>query len=330
MNYGSRKKGNLQSNIEKFVGDIFELLVCDNVIVREAVRDILASELSVGMQPLLSAKLALAGSDEDPSAESPISDRSTFLIDQAITILRQITERCVNSEDMVGINLNSLLMDYIKYVGRIGKNSSAAIRVKSKLCGLIEVVMSKKEYLKIKFRNRLLETLVEWTSDSLTLIDVQSNSEEELIKARKKFRQLDVACMKAMAALLQQLPLQPSEVLRDGENLAEKRERLFDKYFQFFIKLIKRCRVEEESAGNRQIDKDLVALREQTVAALSNLLTANIDCGLKHSLHVGYHEDPKIRTAFMHVLTNILNQGAEFEGLSDSWMIDKLNKLVEV
>jgi neurofibromin 1 len=73
-----------------------------------------------------------------------------------------------------------------------------------------------------------------------------------------------------------------------------------------------------------------VALREHTVAALSNLLTANIDCGLKHSLHVGHHEDPKIRTAFMRVLTNILNQGAEFEGLSDSWIKDKFNKLVEV
>jgi neurofibromin 1 len=160
---------------------------------------------------------------------------------------------------MVSINVSALVLSYVKYVARLAKNSAAAIRVKSKLCGLIEVIIFKKEYLQIreeiKFRNRLLETFVEWTSDSLTLLDVQNSSEDELLKARKKFRQLDVLCLKAMAALLQQLPLQPPEILLDGENLVEKRERLFDKYFQFFIKLMKRCRVEEALSINRQVDK---------------------------------------------------------------------------
>jgi neurofibromin 1 len=259
LNDESERKQQLQMAIEKFIGEIFELLVCDNVIVREAVRDILANELSVGMQPLLAAKLSLTALTEDSNIEMPLNDKTTFLIDQAITILKQITERCDNNEDMVSINVSALVLSYVKYVARLAKNSAAAIRVKSKLCGLIEVIIFKNEYLQIreeiKFRNRLLETFVEWTSDSLTLLDVQNSSEDELLKARKKFRQLDVLCLKAMAALLQQLPLQPPEILLDGENLVEKRERLFDKYFQFFIKLMKRCRVEEALSINRQVDK---------------------------------------------------------------------------
>jgi hypothetical protein len=74
----------------------------------------------------------------------------------------------------------------------------------------------------------------------------------------------------------------------------------------------------------------LSSLKDYTILALSNLLISNIDVGLKHSLWVGYHEDPKTRTAFMQVLTNILNQGAEFDGLADTYVNDRYQKLVEV
>lgn len=49
---------------------------------------------------------------------------------------------------------------------------------------------------------------------------------------------------------------------------------------------------------------------------MSNLLSANVDVGLKHSLSMGYHEDECTRIAFMHVLSNILRQGTRFTGLS--------------
>lgn len=52
------------------------------------------------------------------------------------------------------------------------------------------------------------------------------------------------------------------------------------------------------------------------IAALSNLLSANLDVGLKLCLSMGYHEDPALRTAFMRLLTNILQQGARFGGLT--------------
>jgi hypothetical protein len=71
-------------------------------------------------------------------------------------------------------------------------------------------------------------------------------------------------------------------------------------------------------------------LKDYTILALSNLLSANVDSGLKYSLSMGYHEDTKTKTAFMQVLTNILNQGTEFEGLAENAMNDRFDKLVEV
>jgi neurofibromin 1 len=69
---------------------------------------------------------------------------------------------------------------------------------------------------------------------------------------------------------------------------------------------------------------------ELAISALSNLLSANIDVGLKHSLGIGYHEDLDIRTAFVKVLCNILIQGTEFNNLSDAAVNEKYDELLGV
>lgn len=66
------------------------------------------------------------------------------------------------------------------------------------------------------------------------------------------------------------------------------------------------------------------------IRALSNLLSANVDVGLKFSLGIGYHEDLEIRTAFMHVLTDILTQGTEFGTLKDNAIQEKYDRLVQL
>ena len=63
---------------------------------------------------------------------------------------------------------------------------------------------------------------------------------------------------------------------------------------------------------------------------MSNMLNANVDSGLKYSLSMGYHEDSKTRTAFMQVLTNILNQGTEFAELDEVSLQDRYTRLVDL
>lgn len=64
---------------------------------------------------------------------------------------------------------------------------------------------------------------------------------------------------------------------------------------------------------------------------MSNLLSANVDIGLKHTLtHGAYNEDLFIRTAFIQVLTNILYQGTEFDALAENVTNSRYEKLVNV
>ena len=57
--------------------------------------------------------------------------------------------------------------------------------------------------------------------------------------------------------------------------------------------------------------------------AMSNLLSANIDSGLMHSIGLGYHKDLQTRAAFMEVLTKILQQGTEFDTLAETVLADR-------
>ena len=49
-------------------------------------------------------------------------------------------------------------------------------------------------------------------------------------------------------------------------------------------------------------------MRDSKVHAMSNMLSANIDSGLMHSIGLGYHEDTQTRATFLEVLTDILRQ----------------------
>lgn len=199
-----------------------------------------------------------------------------------------------------------------------------------------------------KLRNKLLEIIVEWTSDFSLKPDTASQySSFETNQSEKLHRELDLACLNTIVSLLHQLPLQSSDPVHEADSTPIK-SRIFFKYFTFFLKLLNRCRDSEETdnSPNRlrqysemsylngknkeNMSTYLAPLKESTILAMSNLLSANVDAGLKYSLSMGYHDDTQMRTAFMKVLTNILNQGTEFETLAETVMTDRYEKIVDM
>lgn len=143
--------------------------------------------------------------------------------------------------------------------------------------------------------------------------------------------------MEAVAALLKGLPLQPEE--SDRGDLMEAKSALFLKYFTLFMNLLNDC------TDSADAEKDLLnspllpirprfaaaklsALRNATIQAMSNLLSANIDSGLMHSIDLGYNPDLQTRAAFMEVLTQTLIQGTEFDTLAETALTDRYEQLV--
>jgi neurofibromin 1 len=118
----------------------------------------------------------------------------------------------------------------------------------------------------------------------------------------------------------------------------EAKSQLFLKYFTLFMNLLNDCgdanMVSEEKElvrpGRQGQERGKNSLRNATIQAMSNLLSANIDSGLMHSIGLGYHKDLQTRAAFMEVLTKILQQGTEFDTLAENVLADRFDQLVQL
>ncbi|CAG8450213.1 2329_t:CDS:10 [Ambispora leptoticha] len=342
---------NYHSMVEMFVQHMVELLVCDTVYVREIVKETLGADLSPRLYVILFKHLEyIVSKFFDSEGEANCVERYTLFIEQAISVLKLILDRIQDaSENLYSVDFGGLVLSFARYLHRLG-TGHVALRIKVKMCQLCEILMAKKDYITLRqeiiLRNKLLEIIIEWTSDFSVKTDGNQISEITPSKNERLHRDLDQACLKTVHVLLAQLPLQPSDTAHEAD-LSLTKARLFYKYFSFFIKLLNRCRILEaidsgsHSAKNNQdlqmllsrskeYVKDLGPLKDYTILALSNLLSANVDAGLKYSLSMGYHEDTKTRTAFMQVLTNILKQGTEFDGLAENAINDQYARLVEL
>ena len=136
---------------------------------------------------------------------------------------------------------------------------------------------------------------------------------------------LDQAGLKAM------VPLSEGLVLASGadENAASQpiiKSRLFHKHYQHLVRLLERTSIHGDNIVPPTPSFSAATVVRPTAAAtsqaglaidiLSNLLSANIDVGLKQCLSLGYHEDSALRTAFMRLVSNILQRGAGFGRLA--------------
>ncbi|KAI9677299.1 MAG: Ras GTPase activating protein ira2 [Trizodia sp. TS-e1964] len=329
-----------QSLLERFMAQSLELLTCSNVIIREAIRDVLGAELCprlyLQLFRTLEAELAIVldGPSDPASAESRM-----IFAEQAASLLKAIVDRLEDSnESLFSVDFGSLTLNLAHYLNAL-KDDANVLRVKIKICQLCEGVTKKKEMLNlrhdVRIRNHLLEILYEWISRPGSSADDQDAflSNARVDEMHRLHRDLDRACLRALVDLTHRLPLQPPDAQSDAET-SDLKIQLFQSYFNRFFSLLHHEGAPMDQRKDTAVGsigrEESSSTRELAIAALSNLLSANIDVGLKHSLGMGYHDDVPIRTAFLHVLCNILIQGTQFESLSSSAMSEKYDVLLEL
>ncbi|CAH1800649.1 unnamed protein product [Owenia fusiformis] len=322
--------------VTQFICNLLKLLVCHNEKfgpqIQKHVKELVGHELNPAIYPILfdQIKLCVDKFFLDPSQQVNVSDVNTLFIENIIFIKKNILENKTDTpcEHLGVASIEPLMLAIVRYVRHLD-SSIHAIQIKIKLCQLVDAMMQRRDDLtfrqEMKFRNKLVEYLTDWVMGNSHQLNIQGD-------VCLMSRDLDQASMEAVAALLQSLPLQPEE--SDRGDLMEAKSQLFLKYFTLFMNLLNDCSEEAEEKSidpnRKRASSNLTALRNCTVLAMSNLLNANIDSGLMHSIGLGYHRDPQTRSAFMEVLTKILQQGTEFETLAETALADRFERLVEL
>lgn len=327
--------------LTRFLRLSIQLLACANVRVRETMRDILSSEVSAVLyQPLfriLEAELEVLLAGVLAPADKT-QDSDVLFAEQAASLLKALVERLESPSDLgaaSSVHLGLLTLNFAKFIDGI-EDTANTLRVKIRVCQLCEVVTKKKEHLNlrddVRIRNQLLEYIFGWVDrphspqTDQTTVTVR---QDDLIRVQKD---LDRACLRALADLTFRLPLQPSDSQTDA-GMSEMKSQMFHTYFNRFLSLLNHEPSESsrvEAASNAATRDDVLSSSDLAITILSNLLSANIDVGLKHSLNIGYHDNVDIRTAFVKVLYNILIQGTEFSSLTDSAVSEKYEELLDV
>uniref|UniRef100_A0A8C3HJW0 Neurofibromin n=1 Tax=Chrysemys picta bellii TaxID=8478 RepID=A0A8C3HJW0_CHRPI len=328
-------EGNAETPVSKFIDRLLSLMVCNHekvgLQIRTNIKDLVGLELSPALYPMLFNKLKNTISKFfDSQGQVLLTETNTQFVEQTIAIMKNLLDNHTegSSEHLGQASIETMMLNLVRYVRVLG-NLVHAIQIKTKLCQLVEVMMERRDDLsfcqEMKFRNKMVEYLTDW------VMGTSNQATDEDVKCLT--RDLDQASMEAVVSLLAGLPLQPEE--GDGVELMEAKSQLFLKYFTLFMNLLNDCsEVEDESAqtGGRKrgMSRRLASLRHCTVLAMSNLLNANVDSGLMHSIGLGYHKDLQTRATFMEVLTKILQQGTEFDTLAETVLADRFERLVEL
>nr|XP_023020941.1 neurofibromin isoform X3 [Leptinotarsa decemlineata] len=346
---GSKKSSSLQSQqnppdqrqycpVTSFVDSLLRLLVCTNEKfgpqIQKHVKELIGHEMSSALYPILFEQIkAVVEKFFDQQGQVIVSEVNTLFIEHIIFIMKNILDCAKNDQpsEHLGItSIEGMMLALVRYVRHLDMTVHA-IHIKTKLCQLIESMMNRRDDLsfrqEMKFRNKLVEYLSDWVMGSSHQIAPPSSGDVTIIT-----RDLDQACMEGVAALLRGLPLQPEE--SDRGDLMEAKSQLFLKYFTLFINLLGDCseaaELEKDLSKQKVYTGKLNTLRTATIQAMSNLLSANIDSGLMHSIYLGYNKDLQTRAAFMEVLTKILQQGTEFDTLAETVLADRFEQLVQL
>ena len=363
-----------------------QLLACVNVRVRETMREVLSTEVPPSLfQPLFKAleselDVLFTGALE-PSVKG--QDNDIIFAEQSSSLLKALVERLDTPSDLgaaSSLHLGGLCLSFAKFLDGVSDTPSS-LRVKIKVCQLVESVTKRKEQLNlrddVRNRNQLLEYIFSWIARPRSPRENNnSHTGGRLDEMTRVQRDLDKACLRSLAGLTFRLPLQPGDGQTDA-NTSELKSQMFHQYFNRFLSLLNMdpggadlgrmgelhhyhhsqhhhhhqasgassghqfgsiggssAATAAAAAGGSAVAVAAASAEASTadlaITILSNLLSANIDVGLKHSLNIGYHENVDIRTAFVRVLYNILVQGTEFNNLSDAAVNEKYDELLEV
>ncbi|KAK3397174.1 putative RasGAP group protein [Sordaria brevicollis] len=319
-----------------------QLLACTNVRIRETMREILATEVAPALyQHLFRAleselDILFTGALETPSRGQ---DNEIMFAEQAASLLRSLVERLDTPTELgaaSSLHLNSLTYSFAKFLDGV-PDSPNSLRVKIKICQLCEAIVRRKEHLNlrddVRIRNQLLAYIYSWvTRPHSPKIDAGAfgQNQARLDEMMRVQKDLDRACLKALAELTFRLPLQLNDSMTDATT-SERKHKLFDQYFSRFLQVLDpnfEHMFRPEHASSPSSREEQPSMSDLSITIMSNLLSANIDVGLKAALNVGYHQHSEIRIAFVKVLYNILVQGAEFNNLSSTAVTEKYHELL--
>ncbi|CAE6422943.1 unnamed protein product [Rhizoctonia solani] len=296
--------------VEEFILRMVELLKSTHLFCRETVKDALGQELHPRLYSILMNRFLVSAKDK-VEREYPWGPDLCQCVEQAITVLKLIFERIESESDTshIKVSVSALVRSLLQLLHAAPKEDPWAMRIRVKFCHMTYNLFEKRDYLALEqellLRGQLLEAFAEWA-----MVELPPNTPDAQHRTQGE---VNFACLKTVVLLLDRFQLGvPDGNQSPDDDALNVRSRLFYRYFQFFLRVVKQC-FEKFPVGDERrqrvafgLAKDVPLYRQLAIQGLSLLLDANMDVGLKHCLSMAYHDDPHVRAVFIHVFSQVL------------------------
>ncbi|KAJ1309139.1 hypothetical protein OPQ81_004812 [Rhizoctonia solani] len=296
--------------VEEFIVKMVELLRSTHLFCRETVKDALGQELHPRLYSLLMNRFLTSAKDK-LDREVPWGAELSQCVEQAVTVLKLIFERIESESDTsyIKVSVSALVRALLQMLHSAPKEDPWAMRIRVKFCQMAYNMFEKRDYLALEqellLRGQLLEAFAEWA-----MVELPPNTPDAQHRTQGE---VNAACLKTVVLLLDRFQLcAPDGQGTSDDDTSNVRSRLFYRYFQFFLRVVKQC-FEKFPIGDERsqrvafgLAKDVPMYRQLAIQGLSLLLDANMDVGLKHCLSMAYHDDPHVRAIFIHVFSQVL------------------------
>lgn len=336
-------------NVDRYIQEMVDLLVADDLRMREGVKDALGMELNTALFPILLKHLrsivAHFFDNDRPKPQSPF----THFIEQAISMLRLFFERITEPlGDQASDRVCGLLIDFARYTNRLGTmgpdSQSISTRIKYKMAQLCELIVNHKDKVALVnnpiFKNQMIDYLLAWAT-SINLVSCISAEEASRQRAN---RDLSMACLRSLTAFYDGLKLQARHCLaRHRQKSHLVHVRLFSRHYDYLTFMLaevikleaiavrsRRSKMasggtmtavvttpEQAAALQRELSSitreiaELGGFREQTMSCLVKLMAANMDPAFRYFVNMFHHPDTKIKQANIQILWEVIKENGQ-------------------
>lgn len=324
----------------EFLNTIIKLLSSKNLYISNAAKDTLSREFSLNTLPTICSSIELILTE---LLKNDINEDIQCLLDHIISLLGVFIQRCEVEKNRMPLKAISITFKILKYFDKnLNENSIQAIKPKIRLVKLIQDFSRKKVDTQLKASK---ETLFDAIMILLSWFENATFHEENgvtTISSKKKsnevnylFSDLSLECITSISYLTRNsntilVPQTDSEedyllaksakygeifavIFKGLEKMQGYSTLISNSSSSFMTKSISTNNSENYTVVNYNLSeshfKRSGAISQFIIQSLTNLLVSNPDVGLKFSLPMGYHQNPKIRSAFLKVFTSITQEG---------------------
>ncbi|KAI0291754.1 hypothetical protein BC826DRAFT_969907 [Russula brevipes] len=300
------------------VGDksmTFERLISDSVMARETAKEALGSELSIRLYPKLMKHFEDIIDDIHSKGELQWTDEFARFLDQCVGVLKLMVENAQAQDEVLTVDMTPTLYSLATFINSF--DNLPAYRIRLKFCALCDSVFSRPDMLRkdstSSHRQKILDILLGWIQDP-TLTDDTDTA--------RLLPELNMASLRAAGHFLEKLELKSLDNPA-GDEASHVVNRVFIRYSNLITRTLSFGRAlpalpddelsEIPLTSPRPPSQREAEIRELVVEALSRLISANPESGVKHSLSMAYDPDPRQRLIFSYVFARVMGQGAKFE-----------------